>query len=48
VLMGGAMFALLTKLLLKLKDSVTQIPDQTVAPRGWVARSLWARNLPTF
>ena len=32
----------------KLKDSVTQIPDQTVAPRGWVVRSLWARNLLTF
>ena len=32
----------------KLKDSVTDIPDQTVAPRGWVVRSLWARNLLTF
>ena len=31
-----------------LKDSVTQIPDQTAAPRGWVVRSLWARNLLTF
>jgi len=30
------------------KDSVTQIPDQMVAPRGWVVRSPWARSLLTF
>ena len=31
-----------------LQDSVTQIPEQTVASRGWVVRSPWARNLLTF
>jgi Mn2+/Fe2+ NRAMP family transporter len=31
-----------------LENSVTQIPDKTVAPRGWVVRSPWARSLLTF
>ena len=31
-----------------LKDSITQIPDQTAPPRGWAVRSPWARNLLTF
>jgi Mn2+/Fe2+ NRAMP family transporter len=31
-----------------LKQSVAHIPDLTVAPRGWVVRSAWARSLLTF
>jgi Mn2+/Fe2+ NRAMP family transporter len=31
-----------------LKDSITQILDQTAPPRGRVVRSLGARNLLTF
>jgi len=31
-----------------LKDSIAQIPDQTVPPRGWAVRSPWARSLLTF
>jgi Mn2+/Fe2+ NRAMP family transporter len=31
-----------------LKDSITQIPDQTAPPRGWAVSIPWARNLLTF